>query len=287
MRVAVTGGTGLVGRFFVERALAQGHEVTVLSRTKPTAGFFSAQVHWQAFTLGDHPSLNVNEVIHCAFAHVPGRYRGGEGDDPTGFIRANLDGSLAIFNAARKSGVKRVVFLSSRAVYGVPQDGGPITEESVPAPNTLYGTVKLAAEKALAEMSGPAFIGQSLRATGVYGPAGPGQYHKWAELLANYLAGKPVEPRQGTEVHGADLAHAAGVLFDHPSGAYNVSDILLDRNEMLRIVGQITGCAHTLPEKTAAPFDQMDTGKLRHAGWTPGGWPLLRQTLQNMLMGAD
>ena len=72
----------------------------------------------------------VQYFVHAAFEHVEGRYRGGEGDDPEGFRRANVEGSARLFEAARAAGVKRCVFLSSRAVYGTELAGiappGPI-----------------------------------------------------------------------------------------------------------------------------------------------------------------
>ncbi len=119
MKIAVTGGAGLVGRFFVEDALAHGDTPEVLSRHAPPDGAFSAPVAHRPFALGDRPALSgVDVLIHCAFSHVPGRYRGGEGDDPDGFVRANLDGTVALFEAASASGVPCLVFLSTRAVYG-------------------------------------------------------------------------------------------------------------------------------------------------------------------------
>jgi UDP-glucose 4-epimerase len=41
-------------------------------------------------------------VVHAAFDHLPGRYRGGEGDDPARFRRINLDGSVRLFESAKR-----------------------------------------------------------------------------------------------------------------------------------------------------------------------------------------
>ena len=75
-------------------------------------------------------------LVHLALAHVPGAYRGGEGDDPAGFRRLNLDGTLRLFDAA---GPARIVFLSSRAVYGDHRRGETLRETDAPAPDSLYG----------------------------------------------------------------------------------------------------------------------------------------------------
>ena len=286
MRVAVTGGTGLVGRFIVQNALAAGDRVMLLSRTAPAPGFFAGSVAHLPYALGDAPKLTGHDaLIHCAFAHVPGRYRGGEGDDPAGFARANLDGSIALFQAARDAGVPRVIFLSSRAVYGDYPPGTTLTEDLPQKPDTLYGQVKWQAEHWLAAATGPDLTGISLRATGIYGPAGPGQAHKWADLFRDYLSGQPIAPRRGTELHGDDLAQAVRIALRAPAGAYNLSDITLDRQDLLALVAQATGCTHPLPARSEAPISAMGCAAMRALGWAPGGVARLRASLPGLLAG--
>ena len=286
MRLAVTGGTGLVGRFLVEAAFAAGDRVTVLTRRPPNPGFFPGAVEHAAYDLtGPPPPLDgVDALIHAGFSHVPGKYRGGEGDDPEGFLSANRDGTLRLFEAAARAGVGRVIFLSSRAVYGDYPPGTALTEAMPPRPDTLYGEVKAEAEAALARLPG----GVTLRATGVYGPAGPGQRHKWADLFARFLAGEPVEPRRGTEVHGADLAAAVRLALDASAeqlgdGVFNVSDLLLDRRDLLAEVARATGCPHPLPPASDAAVSVMRCDRLAALGWRPGGMARLRASLPAML----
>ena len=288
MRLAVTGGTGLVGRFLVEEALAAGDSVLSLTRRPPAPGFFPEAVEHAAYDLtGAPPALDgVDALIHAGFSHVPGKYRGGEGDDPDGFLRANRDGTLRLFEAADRARVGRVIFLSSRAVYGDYPPGTELTEEMLPRPDTLYGQVKAEAEAALAAMAG----GVTLRATGVYGPAGPGQRHKWADLFARFLAGAPIEPRRGTEVHGADLAAAVRLALAAPAdrlgdGVFNVSDLLLDRRDLLAEVARATGCPHPLPAESEAAVSVMRCDRLAALGWRPGGMARLRATLPALLDG--
>ncbi len=195
MRLALTGAGGLVGRFIAEAARAAGHSLVILARS-PLPG---ADEHRPYDLLGPLPPLaDVDALIHCAFQHVPGRYRGGEGQDPEGFRRANLEGSLRLFEAMRG---RRILFLSSRAVFDGYGPGTLLTEAMPPCPESLYGQVKAEAEVALFAEGGA-----SLRATGVYGP---GPDHKWRVLFEDFRAGRPIEPRVATEVHGADLAAAA------------------------------------------------------------------------------
>ena len=272
MRVVVTGGGGLVGRFIVAAAVARGARVTVTGRRDPGLPGGVGFVPW-ALDAAPPALGGVDLLVHAAFAHLPGRYRGGEGDDPDGFRRRNIDGTARLFERALRDGVGRVVFLSSRAVYDGLGPGVALSEEAALAPDSLYGEVKRAGEAALAATCG----GAALRVTGVYGP-GPG--HKWTGLFEDYLAGRPIAPRRATEVAGPDLAAA---VFLALSGVYNVSDLVLDRRELLAEVQRVTGCPHPLPSASAEPVREMETARLRAEGWVPGGMARLRELLPAML----
>lgn len=292
MTVLVTGGTGLVGRFIVERLLAAGRSVVVAGRTPNEPGFFSQPVGFRPLDLSPGSIAAdlfeaVEAVVHAAFHHRAGRYRGGEGDAPETFIHRNRDGSIALFEAAKDAGVPRCVFLSSRAVYGMQQPGAALTEETEPHPDTLYGEVKLSAERALAALSDNVFTGISLRATGVYGPAGQGTPHKWESLFEDYLSGRPVAPRCGTEVHGDDLAEAIRLLLDRPADTlqpvFNVSDIAVERRDVLAILAEEAGRRHHLPAAAGTDgLNVMDTRRLEGLGWHPGGRPLFEPTVRRM-----
>lgn len=271
MRIALTGVSGIVGSFVLRAARQAGHDVTVLGREN-------------GYQLGDTPDLQGHEaLVHCAFAHAPGRYRGGEGDDPEGFRRANLDGSTHLFDAAAQSGVSRIVFLSSRAVHDGHPAGTALTDDLPAQPTSLYGEVKALAEDHLHQLAEQGLQTTALRATGVYGP---GPAHKWRDLFADYLANQPIAPRVATELHGDDLAAAILLLLNtraQPKTA-NASDLILDRHDLLSEVANLTGSRAPLPARAddrALGVLRCDT--LRELGWTPGGMDLLRQTLPLML----
>jgi nucleoside-diphosphate-sugar epimerase len=292
----VSGGTGYVGRFIVDALIARGHEVTVLSRREPRADLFIAPVHFMTGELDpgrdqSHAFQGMDLFVHAAFDHLPGLYRGGEGDDPASFRMRNVDGSKALFDAARKAGVGRAVFLSSRAVYGTQPPGARLSEETRPHPDTLYGEAKHAVERHLREIgSTEAFAGTSLRVTGVYGPAGRGKPDdKWTPIIRDWLDGRAVESRAGSEVHGSDVAGAVLAILDAPASAvagqvFNVSDVMVDRTDILAIVQQATGHSAPLPQPAdSSRINVMETDRIEALGWRPGGVKRLRDTVLDLV----
>lgn len=271
MKIALTGASGLLGRWIARAAMAAGHDID------PLPG-------WR---LGQPVDLTGKDaLIHAAFQHVPGRYRGGEGEDPDGFVQANLQGTLDLFQSARDQGVGRVLFLSSRAVHDGHDPGTDLTDNLPPAPINLYGEVKAQAEAVLAQMAGPDFRTASLRPTGVFGPGKP---QKWAGLIRDFIAGRPVPPRVATEVHGADLGDAALLVLGDPSmsGSYNVSDILLDHHELLSGVAVLTGSPHPPPMRSDAGVLRVPLcDRLHDLGWQPDGLLRLHQDLPAIIEDA-
>lgn len=288
MRVLVSGGTGLVGRYIVEDLLRAGYAVTIGGRTSPEPGLFSQAVDYVPLSLD--PGLDQAEAfdqaylfVHAAFDHVPGKYRGGEGDDPAGFLDRNLDGSIRLFETAKRAGTRRCIFLSSRAVYSAYPPGLMLSEEMETKPQSLYGHAKLQAERALATLSTPGFTTANLRLTGVYGGLQPG---KWDGLIGDYLAGRPVPVCAGTEVHGCDAAFAVRLMLETEAGridsqSFNVSDMVVDTRDILSVVKDETGSPHPLPEAAdRMAINEMTTAKIRALGWHGGGRAQLTETLQ-------
>lgn len=279
MKLLVTGSSGYIGRFIIADAEKRGDEIIHLTRSKPEKG------DWVPFDLANPPDHlpAADALIHCAFDHIPGRYRGGEGDDPDKFLKRNLEGSVKLFEAAQKAGVTRIIFLSSRAVY----DGHPtttlLTEDLRLDPTSLYGKMKWELEQALNALGG---VGTSLRSTGIYGQPTPTSDHKWSNLLAGFEAGKTIEPRAGTEVHGNDLVAAIRLILSLPTEqvanqAFNVSDIIVDRRDLLAAYREHKGINKPLPTPvTDLNKAEMDCTKLKTLGWTPRGQPGLNDFIQ-------
>ncbi|MEE4382343.1 MAG: NAD(P)-dependent oxidoreductase [Pseudomonadales bacterium] len=295
MRIAVTGATGVVGRFVIDRFASAGHELRALVR--PTSALEGFAVVPQAVrgALADADALSVllegcDALVHCAFSHVPGRYRGGEGDDPEGFWRTNLLGTVRLLEAARGAGVGRAVLLSSRAVFARRRPGEdpqtPVDDDHPTWPDTHYGALKVAEEALAAAVTasgGPATT--ALRPTGVYGLVHPVSASKWYDLAREVVAGRPVtQVRAGTEVHGDDVAAAVECLLTAPDDAvagraFNCSDLLLDTHGLVTRIARLAGVPAEPPPSAPPPRTPMACPGLRALGWRPGGEARLEETL--------
>lgn len=289
----VSGGTGFVGRFIVNGLIEAGHHVRIIGRHAPERGDFVGPVAFMTASLGDEidwsPAFQgASHFVHAAFDHLPGKFRGGEGDDPESFKIRNINGSEALFRAAKACGVERTVFLSTRAVYGTQPPGLVLDETTRPHADTLYGEVKLAGERRLQSLADDRFITASLRVTGVYGPAAPGRDDKWTPMIRAWMAGQAVEPRAGTEVHGRDVASAVELSLTLPvedvSGkVFNVSDLMVDRSDVLAIVQEESGLSYPLPPAAdTSGFNPMSSARLQALGWQPGGARLLSETVRDL-----
>ncbi|MEO1747240.1 MAG: NAD(P)-dependent oxidoreductase [Pseudomonadota bacterium] len=280
-RIVISGATGLVGRFIAERFLQLGDEVVAMGRNEPVEGFFSRPVQWVPGDLDPEKDWTASfegadYFVHCAFNHVPGKYRGGEGEDPDEFCRLNVDGSLSLFAAAKSAGTKRAVFISSRAVYDGIAAGIQLTEDMAVAPSSLYGQMKHKVENALIKLADKSFCPMSIRATGIYGP---GLGHKWETLFEAFRRGEAISPRIGTELHADDLAAAVALLLQveertvHSFGSapvFNASDIILDRHDLLRAYA-LRNAINAQPSERAeaSMLNVMDCSRLKSLGWSP------------------
>ena len=141
-RQLVTGGSGYFGSLLARILLARGESVRVLDLHD--ADDRPDEVEFQQ---GDVRSLDfcrracagMDTVYHCV-AQVP------LVKDKQLIWSVNRDGARTLLDAALKEGVRKVVFLSSSAVYGVPRFL-PITRRTPPAPAEVYGAAKLAGER--------------------------------------------------------------------------------------------------------------------------------------------
>jgi UDP-glucose 4-epimerase len=179
MKLLVTGGAGYIGSVVAAMALREGHQVAVLDDL--STGHADAVPGGAAFTQGlvrDQAQAmladGVDAVLHFAAKSLVAESVA----KPSLYWGHNLGGSLALLEAMRVTGVAKIVFSSTAAVYGEPEHT-PIEETAPARPTSPYGASKLAVDTALAEHARMHGIGAvSLRYFNVAGAAA-GQDGRW------------------------------------------------------------------------------------------------------------
>ena len=152
MRVLVTGGAGYIGSVVTEELVRDGHEVAVYDSlykghrgaVVPGATFVRGDLlDGEALrrTLAEHAT---EAVIHMAADSIVGE----SVTNPAKYYRNNVTAGLALLDAMRDAGARRLVFSSTAAVYGEPAKQ-PIEESDPARPANPYGETKLAFEGAL------------------------------------------------------------------------------------------------------------------------------------------
>jgi UDP-glucose 4-epimerase len=172
----VTGGAGYVGGHVVAALAARGLPVVVLDdlstgfadRTAglPGVAVVSGRVHDEELVRRAIREHGVTGVMHLAARKRP--------DEsllrPRWYRSENVGGLAALLRATAATGVERLVFSSSAAVYGEPA-GGPVAEDAPLRPTTPYGETKAEGERLLHRQGGLRWV--ALRYFNVAGAAAP------------------------------------------------------------------------------------------------------------------
>jgi nucleoside-diphosphate-sugar epimerase len=146
MRIAVTGGSGKLGRHVVRRLNDDGHQVLNLDRTgqrNPGLAIVDLRNYGQVLDvlLGlDDRHNGFDAVVHLGAIPAPGII-----PDAATFEN-NMLSTYNVFQAARRAGIKKVVYASSETVLGLPFNADPpyipVDEEYPARPESTYSLVK-------------------------------------------------------------------------------------------------------------------------------------------------
>ena len=147
MRLLITGAAGFLGSALANSLVREGHSVRGLddlSTGDPSA--LSQEVHFTRGSVNDRPKLwTLLQDVDCVY-HLAARVLVPESVlYPRDYNEVNVGGTVSLMEAMRDVGVRRVVFISSGAVYGN-QENQPVREDAVPNPRSPYAVSKLAAE---------------------------------------------------------------------------------------------------------------------------------------------
>lgn len=152
MNILVTGGAGYIGSVVVEECLSAGHKTFVvdnlekghLEMVHEDAGFFEGDFGDAALMERIFRDEGIDTVVHMAAYSLVGE----SVEHPAKYYRNNVVNGLSLLNTMVECGVKNIVFSSTAATYGEPEES-PITEDFPNVPTNPYGESKLAFERAL------------------------------------------------------------------------------------------------------------------------------------------
>ena len=282
MRIVVIGGAGYIGSHVARRLLDAGHEVTVFDNLShglrenlfPDASFVHGDIQHQlelrAALAGD--GTRADAVVHLAAAKAAGESM----VNPEKYSSNNIAGTISVLNAMSATGVKRMVFSSSAAVYGEPEYV-PLDEDHPTSPINYYGFTKLEIERILRwydELRGIRFAALRYFNAAGYDPQGrvTGLEQSPANLLPIIMEvatgaraelqvfGDDYSTPDGTcvrdYIHVTDLAdgHLAALEWidaNDQSLTVNLgSGVGISVNEMVETARQVTG--HPIPARVTA-----------------------------------
>jgi UDP-glucose-4-epimerase GalE len=147
--VLVVGGAGYVGSHAARALRRHGHEAVIYDNLSTGHAYLAAGFELITADLADTQKVTaalrrVDAVMHfAAFAYV-----GESVENPRRYFQNNVEAALALLNACIDYGVRKFIFSSTCAVYGVPLKV-PITEDNPRVPINPYGVTKLFFENAL------------------------------------------------------------------------------------------------------------------------------------------
>lgn len=289
MKVTVLGGGGFIGSAIIDRLLVEGHSIRVFERPRiePYRAFTdSERVEW---INGDLMSVHdireavrgVDAVMHLVSTTLPKS----SNDDPIYDVQSNLIASLQLLKVMVEEQVRRVVFISSGGtVYGQPQYL-PIDERHPTEPMVSYGITKLAIEKFMVmfqHLHGLKPV--ILRVTNPYGERQRVETAQGAVgvFLDRIIRGHPIEiwgdgsvSRDYIHVSDVAQAFARALTYEGSQVVFNVSTGKgTPLNELLKIIGEVTGLPVNAQFKPARPFDVPvsvldNTLAQAQLGWKP------------------
>ena len=152
MKVFVTGGAGYIGSVTVEMLVDRGHDVVIFDNLErghpealhPAARFIRGDLRDRAAVEEAVARSGAEAVVHFAAYALVGESM----TNPEMYFGNNLVGGVNLAAAMLKAGIRKIVFSSTCATYGVPPQN-PITEDTPQKPTNPYGESKLMFERVL------------------------------------------------------------------------------------------------------------------------------------------
>ena len=217
MKLLVLGGAGYIGSHTATELLDNGHEVVIADNlvtgyreaVPEKATFYQGDLRDKDFLVDLLKKEKVDAVIHFAAFSLVGE----SVTNPLKYYENNLYGTKVLLDAMIETGVDKIVFSSTAATYGEPENI-PILESDRTCPTNPYGETKLAMEKMIswaAKAHGLHFV--SLRyfnACGAHKSGKIGEAHNPESHLIPLVLQVPNGKREFVSIYGND--------YDTPDG---------------------------------------------------------------------
>jgi UDP-glucose 4-epimerase len=215
VKALVTGGAGYIGSHAVRELCDAGHTVAVLDDlSRGHRAALPADVRLVAADLGDEDALARALEGADAVLHFAGLLSVAESmSDPGAYYRTNVAKGVALLAAMERAGVRRLIFSSTCAVYGMPERI-PMDEQHPRDPINPYGASKGAFERALQDHAAAgrlrAIALRYFNAAGCHPDGSLGEHHDPEEHLLPLAIDAALGRRPGLLIHGDD--------YDTPDG---------------------------------------------------------------------
>ncbi len=213
MRIIVTGGSGFLGTHMVRALKSAGHSIKNID-IRPSRDI---NVNTVVADILDTKRMKQEiKDVDCVF-HLAGLIEAGESvKDPQRFVDVNISGTVSILEAMRENNVKIILFSSSAAVYGEPQNI-PIKEDDRTIPINPYGMTKLAMEGLISSyVKAHGLTGVALRYFNLYGPEEhhEPESHAMPRFIKQIYDGQEVTV-YGSGEHQRDYIHVKDIVDAH------------------------------------------------------------------------
>jgi UDP-glucose 4-epimerase len=208
VKLLVTGGAGYIGSIVAHQLLQEGHEVSVLDnlskgheRAVPEGCRFVGVDLLDAGGVSDALAEGFDGVLHFAALSLVAE----SVEQPERYYRNNVCGTLNLLEAMSETSVPRLVFSSTAAVYGEPEEV-PIPETSPTLPTNPYGASKLAVDRMIGAVAAArGLMATSLRYFNVAGASGPlGEDHHPETHLIPLVLQAAAGTRDSVKIFGTD-----------------------------------------------------------------------------------
>ncbi|MCK6605977.1 MAG: SDR family oxidoreductase [Ignavibacteriaceae bacterium] len=273
-KVVITGGAGFIGSHIAEYWAEQGADVHIVDNLR--SGYEKNFAHLEGVTFLNgsitdrsivEKAMEGADYVHhlAALISVPESVL-----NPRLCVEINIQGLLNVLEAARDNNVKKLIHISSAAVYG----DSPVSPKSVrmrPVPKTPYGITKLDGEYYLSLFTREyGMKTTSLRCFNVFGPRqDPNSQYAAAipMFIQKALLGEDIiiygDGKQTRDfVYVKDVVHAniLAVKSDIPDGVFNVGcERIISINELAELIIEITG------SKSRIVFRPERLGDIKHS----------------------